>query len=217
MYALQSIQINRSFAGSTYPTTSSHGISCSFQVTSLKSIALSVRDPTLLLDHFLSCVVFHSQRYIWKPKAPNETCLSSAFLQSFSRLTLVGLPQQTNSSHGLYSPSAHVRFKGLPNRQDSTPAYVPPSGFGYPPDDLLPLNPSELFFTLAALLGFTLRSMALQSGIVTFQPQMAHMLFPLNVMPLSKLSNTATQAAAPGHLPFRKAPIVTRYIPVAIR
>jgi hypothetical protein len=71
------------------------------------------------------------------------TCPSSAFLQSITQLTLVSSPQRSDSSRGLSFPSAHIRFEDSLSRQDSTPAYVPPSGFGYPLDGLLPSNPSE--------------------------------------------------------------------------
>jgi hypothetical protein len=43
--------------------------------------------------------------------------------------------------------------------------YVPPSGFGYPPDGLLPSIPCRFSFAPAALLGFTLRSVPLSKGI----------------------------------------------------
>jgi len=42
---------------------------------------------------------------------------------------------------------------------------VPPSGFGYPLDGLLPAIPCRLCFTPAALVGFTLRSFLLPKGI----------------------------------------------------
>jgi hypothetical protein len=42
--------------------------------------------------------------------------------------------------------------------------YVPPSGFGYPLDGFLPSIPRRLFFTPAALLGFTLWSFLLPEG-----------------------------------------------------
>jgi hypothetical protein len=41
---------------------------------------------------------------------------------------------------------------------------VPPSGFGYPLDGLLPASPGRLFFTPAALMGFTLRSVLHPQG-----------------------------------------------------
>jgi hypothetical protein len=43
--------------------------------------------------------------------------------------------------------------------------YVPPSGFGYPPDGFLPQDPCRFCFTPAALLGFTLRRFSLRAGI----------------------------------------------------
>jgi len=43
--------------------------------------------------------------------------------------------------------------------------YVPPSGFGYPLDGLLPSVPCRFCFTPAALMGFTLRSFLLPKGI----------------------------------------------------
>jgi len=42
--------------------------------------------------------------------------------------------------------------------------YVPPSGFGYPPDGLRPSIPCRFCFTPAALMGFTLRSFLLSKG-----------------------------------------------------
>jgi hypothetical protein len=41
---------------------------------------------------------------------------------------------------------------------------VPPSGFGYPRDGLLPSNPGRFCFIPAALMGLTLRSFLLQGG-----------------------------------------------------
>jgi hypothetical protein len=43
--------------------------------------------------------------------------------------------------------------------------YVPPSGFGYPLDGLLPSIPCRFCFTPAALMGFALRSFLLAEGI----------------------------------------------------
>ena len=43
--------------------------------------------------------------------------------------------------------------------------YVPPSGFGHPLDGFLPSIPCRFFFTPAALMGFTLRSVPLSKGI----------------------------------------------------
>jgi hypothetical protein len=50
------------------------------------------------------------------------------------------------------------RSQVLPTRD------VPPSGFGYPRDGLLPSHPRRFCFTPAALMGLTLRSVFLQGG-----------------------------------------------------
>ena len=76
-------------------------------------------------------------------------------------MNLVGLPQQSNSSPGLSFPTAQVRFKGPLCSRFPSPATVPSSGFDYPLDGFLPLNPSEFYCTLTALLGFALQSLVL--------------------------------------------------------
>jgi hypothetical protein len=58
--------------------------------------------------------------------------------------------------------------------------YVPPSGFGYPRDGLLPSIPCRFCFTPAALMGFTLRSIALSKGIRGVTTRM----HPLTVPPI---------------------------------
>jgi hypothetical protein len=55
--------------------------------------------------------------------------------------------------------------------------YVPPSGFGYPRDGLLPPSPGRLCFAPAALMGFTLRSVPLSKGIRASPPERTHMPF----------------------------------------
>jgi hypothetical protein len=67
------------------------------------------------------------------------------------------------SSHGLLFPTALEESevylpRALPTR------YVPPSGFGYPRDGLLPRIPCRFCFAPAALLGFTLRRFPLPQG-----------------------------------------------------
>jgi hypothetical protein len=57
-------------------------------------------------------------------------------------------------------------FRNPRSTHAGSPArYVPPSGFGYPPDGLLPSIPCRFSFAPAALMGFTLRSMSLLEGI----------------------------------------------------
>jgi hypothetical protein len=81
-----------------------------------------------------------------------------------------------------FAPFSTLRIKGplaagLPTR------YVPPSGFGYPLDGLLPLVPGRFCFTPAALLGFTLRSFLLPKGIRGFRPGSTHLPFNPAVFP----------------------------------
>jgi hypothetical protein len=71
--------------------------------------------------------------------------------------------QAASSSPELRFPTAHEGSevhltRALPTR------FVPPSGFGYPRDGLLPSIPRRLCFAPAALMGFTLRSFALSKG-----------------------------------------------------
>jgi hypothetical protein len=72
---------------------------------------------------------------------------------------------------------------GLPTR------YVPPSGFGYPLDGLLPSIPCRFFFTPAALMGFTLRSFLLPEGI---------RIITIRNDPLTVLPSSIPAAEAPG-------------------
>jgi hypothetical protein len=118
------------------------------------------------------------------------TFSSSAFLQSFSQLTLAGLPQQSGSSLGLSFPSAQVRIEDPRCRRASTPTFGPPSGFDYPLDGFRPSTPSEFCFTLTALLGFSPSELhLLLQGTGTSPFQWTHLPFPLT----SDMS-TSTQA-----------------------
>ena len=62
--------------------------------STLERTALLVSDTTLLLDHFLSCVVFPvSSVEPGIPKDPIPTFAGSTFLQSMTRLILAVSPQ----------------------------------------------------------------------------------------------------------------------------
>jgi len=73
------------------------------------------------------------------------------------------------SSHGLLLPSAHQEFE-VYFPQAKPARYVPPSGFGYPLNGLLPRIPCRFYFTPAALMGFSLRRFPLPQGSTAFQP-----------------------------------------------
>jgi hypothetical protein len=117
-----------------------------------------------------------------------QTFSSSAFLQSFSQLTLARSPQQTGSSHGLCSPSAQVGIEDPRFRRASTPTLGPPPGFVYPLDGLSPSTPSEFCFTLTALLGFSPSKLHLLSqGTLAFPLRWTHMLLPLHLIQVQVL------------------------------
>jgi hypothetical protein len=81
--------------------------------------------------------------------------------------------------------------------------YVPPSGFAYPLDGLLPPSPCRSCFIPTALMGFTLRSFHLSQGFRTFPSGITHLPF---LLPLSLMGciRSARQAAVPGSCPFRE-------------
>jgi hypothetical protein len=126
------------------------------------------------------------------------TFSSSAFLQSFSQLTLAGLPQQSSSSLGLPFPSAQVRIEGPRFRRASTPTFGPPSGFDYPLDGFRPSTPSEFCFTLTALLGFSPSELHLPlPGTGTSPFRWTHLPFPLT-SDLGTSAQAVMRRAAPG-------------------
>jgi hypothetical protein len=141
------------------------GIRCPFRVSGpSKYRGYRFRAPALPLaiPSALRC----SLDALRQPQLSDRCILSSgfAFLQRLAQRVLAGPPQRTSSSHGLSFPSALAGSevhtpRALPAR------FVPPSGFGYPLGGLLPPSPCRLFFTPAALLGFTLRSFLLPEGI----------------------------------------------------
>jgi hypothetical protein len=82
-------------------------------------------------------------------------------------------------------PYSTCRTEGLPDAGSPT-RYVPPSGFGYPRDELLPSIPCRFCFAPAALLGFTLRRFLLTEGIRAFRPRSTRLPFNLAVFPPPK-------------------------------
>jgi hypothetical protein len=61
----------------------------------------------------------------------------------------------------------HVRHSRSTCRGPKPARYVPPSGFGYPLDGLLPRIPCRFCFTPAALMGFTLRRFPLPEDLAS--------------------------------------------------
>jgi len=73
-------------------------------------------------------------------------------------------PQRSGPLMGFCSLQHLRRFEVHLPRAKAT-RYVPPSGFGYPLDGLLPRIPCRFCFAPAALLGFTLRRFPLPEGL----------------------------------------------------
>jgi hypothetical protein len=59
-----------------------------------------------------------------------------------------------STSPGLWFPTAHTGEEGPRSAGGATTRFVPSSGFGYPPDGLLPSTPGRVCFIPTALLGF---------------------------------------------------------------
>jgi len=141
-------------------------VSCPFRVTVRQSIARSGSAIPLCRWPFLGCVVFLRRTTLVTVKRTANPLVELGLLSSLTQQNLAGQPQPASPSHGLPLPTAHEESRVHHSR--ALPArFVPPSGFGYPRDGLLPAVPRRFCLTPAALLGFTLRSFLLSEG---FQP-----------------------------------------------
>jgi hypothetical protein len=146
--------------------------------------------------------------------------LSSSFAlrQSITQRTLADQSQPISTSHGLSLPSA-LQGSEVHSSRACPARYVPPSGFGYPLDGLLPPSPCRFCFAPAALLGFALRSFPLSRGIRCVTARMN----PLTVSPvLLPTGETADRPDRPQSLGFypRESPLqpnagLGRRLPVA--
>jgi len=76
-----------------------------------------------------------------------------------------------------------LRNRRSASRGRSPARHVPPSGFDYPLDGLLPSRPCRSCFVPAALLGFALRSFLLPKGNRPFPPGRTHLPFRSPVYP----------------------------------
>jgi hypothetical protein len=83
------------------------------------------------------------------------------------------------SSYGLLIPSAHAACTDPRSRARHAHS-VPPAGFVYPLGGLLSAHTGRAYFIPAALMGFTLRSVLLTSGIRRVSAEMnPHTVFPV--------------------------------------
>jgi hypothetical protein len=136
------------------------------QSSSLTAVShLLVMRSHFAVGRFLGCVVFPSVSFAVHFSASRSSPLFELRLR---QEYYPALPSRSVAADQLLSwafvPYSTSRtggplLAGLPTR------HVPPSGFGYPLDGLLPLIPCRLYFAPAALMGFTLRSFPLSKGI----------------------------------------------------
>lgn len=82
---------------------------------------------------------------------------------SFARLDRDPAPQRRAALMDFRSLQ-HIKGNEVHTSPAFQAGYVPPSGFGYPRDGLLPSHPGRFYFIPAALMGFALRSFLLQGG-----------------------------------------------------
>jgi hypothetical protein len=162
--ALQSVRGCCSPHGRYRHGASSYGIGCSFRVCHpLKYHRYCFGDPALPL------VLTSAVRFSFSGLDRRLFRLPITSSRRASRSSRV-LPSNTypavttaESSHGLLLPTALEELEVHCSRASPT-RYVPPSGFGYPLDGLLPRIPCRSCFVPAALLGFTLRRFPLPAG-----------------------------------------------------
>jgi hypothetical protein len=84
-----------------------------------------------------------------------STSSGFAFLQSIPQAHLAGPLRAADSSPGLSIPFSTHQARRSTGLVACLTTFVPPSGFGYPLDGLLPSSPSGPSRGLAALLGFS--------------------------------------------------------------
>ena len=126
----------------------------SLRVLSPESIAVLVGDPTLLLA-FSSALWFSIPGGGPKHRSISSLTLTgSTSLQSFCGSNLAECFQHPTPLLDFGSLQHIAGLEGLHVWQASNSAFVPPSGFGYPLDVLLPSGPGEPCFMLTALVGF---------------------------------------------------------------
>lgn len=120
------------------------------------------------VGHFRGPVVFPAIGHLGNVQVAQDILSSSfALLQSLSRFQLAAAP----SGMGLTTPRLDIRFPSArsnrrgPRSRVCLARFVPPSGFGYPLDGLLPPRPGQPCFRPTALMGFRPSKDLSSSGI----------------------------------------------------
>lgn len=90
----------------------------------------------------------------------------------------------------------HMQDAKVRNRWDSPSHRVPPSGFGYPPDGLLPSCPRRFCFTPAALLGFPFGAFSSRKVDACFHAAEPTCRWPIDISPPQQ--GPARKASASG-------------------
>jgi hypothetical protein len=125
---------------------------------------VSVKRSRLVVGLTLDLAVFLQQAALATQEQPAHPLIEFGLPLESSPARPSRRPGPDGTSHGLLLPTAHegseVRFTRAFQAR-----HLPPSGFGYPLDGLLPPSPCRLCFNPTALMGFTLRSVPLPEGI----------------------------------------------------
>jgi hypothetical protein len=166
-------------------------------------LPLLVRRSHFAVGLFLGCVVFRSPGYGWLRSGDQSSPLFESHLPLES---YPATPSRSAAADQLLSwalvPFSTFRIEGPPDA-DLPARYVPPSGFGYPLDGLLPSVPCRFSFTPAALLGFTLRRVLLREGIRCVSARMLlPAVFPSGI-PAAEAPGRPDGSRLPGFDPSR--------------
>jgi hypothetical protein len=140
------------------------GIGRSFRVLPRRSRDVLVGRKPLCRWHLPRLCGILSAGFADHLSATSRSLSSSFAFLSEPRTTIPSRPAAARQLLSwAFAPYSTSGFRG-PLTAGSPARYVPPTGFGYPLDGLLPLSPCRFSFAPAALLGFTLRSFLLPEG-----------------------------------------------------
>jgi hypothetical protein len=176
--ALQSIRF-RCLATGVADDDHPLGVAVSFRVSPAEVPPVLVRRSRYVVGRFLGFAVFLAAGPWDTVKRPHKPLFEFRSPPEY----YPAAPSRSAGADRLLSwasvPFSTLRVRRSTCHRLSRACYVPPSGFDYPLDGLLPPSPCRFCFTPAALMGFTLRSFPLSQGIRAFPHGRAHIPFNL--------------------------------------